>query len=309
MRERRTGKLTESVVLDLFFGLSAALTYPPINPFVFSVEIAGAQVGLRWYAVAYMAGLILGWRYMVGLTRRPDLWSPAPGATAPLTAVQVDDFLVWATLGVVVGGRLGHVFFYQPEILTRDPLAALRIWEGGMSFHGGLIGVVLAVLWMSRSGKIRLSALADAVAVATPIGLGLGRIANFINAELYGRASDVAWAMRFPIYDAHYQVIGYTEPRHPSQLYQAALEGLVLFLALRLASHRFKALQRPWLCTGIFLSGYALVRTAAELVRQPDPGLDALPLGLTMGMILSAPMLAIGLWLIVRALKRPPLAA
>lgn len=306
--------LDHVIGLDLFLGPSAAITYPPINPFVFSFDVGGAEIGLRWYALAYMAGLILGWRYMAGLTKRVDLWSPDPAAQsretkAPMNVDQVDDFLVWATLGVVIGGRLGHVLFYQPDVLVRDPLAALRIWEGGMSFHGGLIGVIFAVLWMSNRQKIKLSALADSVAVATPIGLGLGRIANFINAELYGRVSDVPWAMRFPIYDAQYQVAAYTEPRHPSQLYQAFLEGLVLFLVLRIATHKFKALQRPWLATGIFLAGYALVRTVAELFRQPDPGLEQLPFGLTMGMILSAPMLVIGVWLIARALKRPPAAA
>ena len=275
----------------------AMFIYPDFDPVALSI----GPLSVRWYGLMYL----LGFGLFLFLGRHRARHEPRWGVTPD----QVDDLLFYGVIGVVIGGRLGYILFYRAGDYLAEPRAILRVWEGGMSFHGGLIGVVLAVMWMAHSQKITLSALADSVAVATPIGLGLGRIANFINAELYGRVSDAPWAMRFPIYDAHFQVAAYTEPRHPSQLYQAFLEGLVLFLVLRVATHRFKALQRPWLATGVFLAGYALVRMAAEFVRQPDPGLDNLPFGLTMGMILSAPMLAIGAWLIARALKRPPVAA
>jgi phosphatidylglycerol:prolipoprotein diacylglycerol transferase len=285
--------------------LEAALDFPNLDPIALSLgpfQLGDLTIGplhLRWYALAYIAGLMLGWRYIVHLVRTQRLWGASP---APMTAEQTDDLLFWATIGVIVGGRLGYVAFYmlpsevEAARIAQDYWTILRLWEGGMSFHGGLIGVILAIVYFARSRKTSLLSVGDCVAAATPIGLFFGRIANFVNGELWGRPSDVPWAMAFPGAGPL--------PRHPSQLYEAFLEGLVLFIVLRVATHRFNALQKPGLTTGLFLVGYGLSRALVEVVREPDSHMpEALQGYVTMGMLLSLPMIAAGLWLTRRALK------
>ena len=268
-------------------------------------------VALRWYALAYIAGLLLGWRLAVRLANTPQLWAPqgARKPASPFSSEDLDDLVFWATLGVIVGGRLGYVLFYMSETnpgwFQEDPFQAFKIWTGGMSFHGGLIGVGAALWWTARQRSIPLMRLADVTATVTPIGLFFGRIANFINGELYGRPWDGAWAMTFPCDRLALQGL-VPIPRHPSQLYEAALEGAVLFAVLVFLAYRFRSLSRPGLATGVFLAGYGLARTFVENFREPDAGLESLPLGLTMGMMLSAPMILGGCFLIWRALSRPP---
>jgi phosphatidylglycerol---prolipoprotein diacylglyceryl transferase len=280
------------------------VVFPDIDPFVFGLQYNG--FGLRWYALAYVAGILLGWRYVLGLVRNQSLWGPAG---PPATPTQIDDLVLWVTLGIIVGGRLGSVLFYNPEIITRNPLEIFMIWRGGMSFHGGLIGVVVVMLLFSKINKVALLSIADLVAACQPIGQFFGRIANFVNGELYGRTTDVPWGMTFcndTIRDMHQGTCPAGDlPRHPSQIYEALLEGLVLFLVLRLATHRLKWLQRPGAVTGLFLLGYAAFRILLENVREPDVGLQNLPYGLTMGMILSVPMALAGGFLMWRAFRNP----
>ncbi len=269
-------------------------------------------VDLRWYALAYLIGLVLAWRYVLHLRNRNELWVARGAARpehAPFTRDDVDELLFLATLGVILGGRIGYVLFYMndtnPGWFEENPWKPLQIWDGGMAFHGGLIGVGAALAFLGWSRKIPVLRLADAAAVATPIGLFLGRMANFINGELYGRPWDGPWAVTFPCD----RLIGEglaAVPRHPSQIYEAVLEGLVLFVILRIASHRLQALSRPGLATGIFLLGYGAFRSFVENFREPDEGLESLPFDLTMGMILSTPMWLIGGYLVWRALSRPP---
>lgn len=279
-----------------------------IDPVLFTIGPDGFNLGthqpawfaLRWYALAYIAGLMLGWRYMVALSRRPGMWH-APGTkkpTSPFTEEQVDDLLIWATLGVIGGGRLGYVIFYMPEMIwTRPQDIILGITDGGMAFHGGLMGVSLALILYARRHKLDLWRIADAAAVVTPIGLFFGRMANFINGELWGRASDVAWAMRFrddPL----------CLPRHPSQLYEAALEGVALFAIINYATWKLRSLEKPGLNAGLFLLFYGLFRAILETVREPDAHMPEFLRGyVTMGMLLSLPMIALGAWLVWRNLK------
>ncbi|NDC59045.1 MAG: prolipoprotein diacylglyceryl transferase [Alphaproteobacteria bacterium] len=279
--------------------LAAALAYPQIDPAAVTIpafEVFGLTIGplaLRWYALAYIAGLILGWRYMIELCAAPRLWHI--DQVKP-SAAHLDDFLFWATLGVILGGRIGYVLFYATDVIWTRPLEIFAIWHGGMSFHGGLIGVTLAIIWFARAHAIPILTLGDLVAAATPIGLFFGRIANFINGELWGRPADVPWAMVFPT--------GGPFPRHPSQLYEAALEGVVLFFILRLLTHRHHALEKPGLTIGAFLIGYGVFRTMVEFVREPDAQMPDFPLGLTMGMMLSLPMVAVGAAFVAAALSR-----
>jgi phosphatidylglycerol---prolipoprotein diacylglyceryl transferase len=268
-----------------------AIPFPEISPFVF--EIGG--FGLRWYALSYIAGIVLGWRILLSLTTRPLLWGVPAGSPAPLGRDDVDDLMFYATLGILLGGRLGFVLFYQPQMLA-DPLQVLKIWEGGMSFHGGLLGVSTAVIATALLRKVSLWRVADAAALIAPFGLLFGRIANFINQELYGRATDVPWAFIFA-----------TDPmklaRHPSQLYQAAMEGLLLGVILWIAVKVFRSLSRPGLTAGIFMIGYAIFRAVGEQFRQPDDFAPDLPGILTMGALLSIPMALFGLWLVFRSRK------
>lgn len=262
--------------------------FPDIDP----VAVQIGPIAIRWYALAYVAGLIGGWQYCLRLARRP------PGFATPR---DVDDFVIWATLAVVLGGRMGFVLFYQPGYFLANPLEIPQIWKGGMSFHGGLIGVILAMILFTQRRSIRFYAFADIVAAATPIGLFFGRIANFINAELWGRPTDVPWGVIFPRAGP--------EPRHPSQLYEAGLEGLLLFAVLAFLVYRRDALLRPGLVSGVFLVGYGIGRIAAETLREPDTLIGILPFGTTYGQWLSAPMLLFGAYLIRRALQQPPALA
>jgi phosphatidylglycerol:prolipoprotein diacylglycerol transferase len=260
------------------------LLFPQFDPVIVQL----GPFAIRWYALAYIVGLVLGWR----LVRR--LVTDAPRVATP---IQVDDFLTWATLGVVLGGRLGYVLFYQPGFYLTHPKMIFAVWEGGMSFHGGMLGVAIATLWFCRRNKIPVLGFADRVAVAAPIGLGLGRIANFVNGELWGRPAPdwLPWAMIFPRAGM--------VPRHPSQIYQALLEGLILLVVMILLSRRESLRARFGALTGIFLAGYAIARITGEFFREPDAFLGFLAFGATMGQILSLPMLLIGLWLILRTRK------
>ena len=291
-----------------------AIPFPPLSPDLFSIEIGGFNLALRWYALAYIAGLLIGWRIAVGLVKRAALWKDD---TPPMAPAPVEALLTWVILGVIIGGRLGFVLFYQPDYYIRNPGEIFMVWQGGMAFHGGLIGVLVAGLlfcWKSGAPILRV---ADMMAVATPIGLMLGRIANFINAELWGRPTDVPWAVIFPgpaAQDCPVDWVGVCA-RHPSQLYQAALEGLLLALILLWAAYRRGALKRPGFVTGLFLLGYGLARAVVEWFRQPDAQFvtEGNPMGfvwligeygLTMGQILSLPMIAIGLGLMLGARLR-----
>jgi len=268
--------------------------FPDFDPVLIHI----GPLAIRWYALAYVAGILLGWRYAVRLTRSNRIW----GASAPTAnPVQIDDLVLWITLGVILGGRLGYVLFYDARLIWMDPLEILKVWHGGMSFHGGLIGVSLAIVGFARANKIDILKLGDLVAPAVPFGLGFGRIANFINGELWGRPTTMPWGIIFPTAGP--------EPRHPSQLYEALLEGLVLFLVLRFATHRLGWLQRRGAVGGLFLMGYGVIRILLENVREPDAFMPDFPLGLTMGMLLSLPMLLGGAWLIWRARQETPVIA
>lgn len=278
-------------------------TFDLIDPVLFSIpEIAGlGPFPIRWYALAYIAGLFIGLWWVMRLVKRDDLWGTTTATkVAPYSRAFVDDLALWIMLGVIGGGRLGYVLFYQTSAIWERPLWVFTgITEGGMSFHGGLIGVALAMYFTSRHYKAPVLRVADAVAAATPIGLFFGRLANFINGELWGRPTDLPWGMRFaadPI----------CAERHPSQLYEAFLEGAVLFAILAVLIHRFKILARPGLSTGVFLIGYGVFRALVELVREPDRHMpEALQGYVTMGMLLCIPMIALGAFLVRRALKKP----
>jgi phosphatidylglycerol:prolipoprotein diacylglycerol transferase len=258
------------------------IAFPQIDPIALQI----GPLAVRWYALAYIAGIVLGWQYALKLCREmPKLVTPQ----------QMDDFIVWLTLGIILGGRVGYVLFYNPMHFLQNPGEILQLWHGGMSFHGGLGGVLLAMYLFARKRGIRFFALADVVAVCVPFGLFFGRLANFVNGELFGRASDVPWAMVFP----H----GGPLPRHPSQLYEAALEGVVLFAVLWLLM-RMGARDKPGIISGAFLVGYGLARFLVEFAREPDAQLGYLSFGLTMGQYLTLPMLAFGAALIVWAKRR-----
>jgi phosphatidylglycerol:prolipoprotein diacylglycerol transferase len=263
------------------------IAFPNIDP----VLISFGPFVIRWYALAYLAGLVIGWQLAFRIAARESLWGqrPAPSAEA------IDDLLLAVALGIVVGGRLGHVLFYEFSYYMENPLEILAVWHGGMAFHGGLIGAAIAIMLVARYRKTRILALTDVAAMVAPIGLFFGRLANFINGELWGRPTDVPWAMVFPRADE--------QPRHPSQLYEAALEGLAIFIILSLVA-RWGGLKRPGLISGLFGVCYALARTVSELYREPDPQSEALAYGWTMGMALSAPLVLIGLWLILASFKK-----
>jgi len=261
-----------------------AIAFPAIDP----IAISMGPIAIRWYSLAYVVGILLGWRYMLRLARR----SPAK-----IEAAHIDDLIVWATLGIILGGRLGYTMFYKPGYFLDNPLEIFAMWRGGMSFHGGLLGVLIAIFLFARRHKISFVGLGDIVVCAVPIGLFLGRIANFINGELFGRASDVPWAMVFP----H----GGPLPRHPSQLYESGLEGLVLFAVLAWLAFGTRALERPGLLGGVFFAGYGIARIISETFREPDAHLGFLAAGTTMGQLLSLPLVLVGVWLIYRAPRAP----
>ncbi len=267
-----------------------ALPFPAIDP----VLIQLGPFAIRWYAIAYIAGIFVAWWYARRLVANPALWG-APGA--PLQPGDLDDFVVWAAVGVVAGGRTGYVLFYDLPHYLAQPADIFQVWHGGMSFHGGFLGVMLAMGLFARSRAIPFWSMVDTIAPAVPFGLFFGRLANFINGELYGRVTDVPWAIVFPG--------GGDLPRHPSQLYEAALEGVVLFLVMRFATHRAHKLATRAFVSGVFCTGYGLARTFVEFFRQPDIQIGYLAGGLTMGMLLSIPMILFGIGLMIWAARRP----
>jgi phosphatidylglycerol:prolipoprotein diacylglycerol transferase len=264
-----------------------AIPFPALNP----VAIPLGPFSIRWYALAYIVSLVLGWRYCLMLADRPPKL---------VGRREIDDFLVWATLGVVLGGRVGFVLFYNLPYYIDHPLQMFELWHGGMSFHGGALGVSLAIVLFARARKVSIFALSDIIIEAVPIGLFAGRLANFINDELWGRESNLPWAVIFPN--------GGNVPRHPSQLYEAACEGILLFLLLLYAEHR-GARRRPGVETGIFLIGYAIARMSGEMFRQPDVQLGFLffigNFGVTMGQLLSLPVLIGGVAIIAWGRRHP----
>ena len=276
-----------------------AIAFPGIDP----VAIAVGPVHIRWYGLAYLTGLVLGWLYMRRLLHSPDLWRGAP----PMKPEQVDDFLLWATLGTVIGGRLGFILLYEPGLFLRDPARIFAVWEGGMAFHGGVLGVTLAIALFARLNKIPILSLGDLTTAAVPFGLFFGRLANFINGEVYGRLTDVPWAVEFPaaVLDAGH-VFG---PRHPTQLYEAFLEGIVLFLIIRYFTHSRHSLREPGFTAGLFLFAYAIARTGVEFFKQWDYEQFFTTAYFSEGMIYSLPMLICGAGLMVLAGRRQALPA
>jgi phosphatidylglycerol:prolipoprotein diacylglycerol transferase len=266
-----------------------ALPFPVIDPVLISI----GPFAVRWYALSYIAGILLGWLYARAIIRNARLW----GGTPAMTVGDFDDFILWVTLGIIVGGRAGYVLFYNLPYFVEHPAQILQLWHGGMSFHGGFLGCVAAVVLFAWWRGISILSLGDVTCAVGPIGLFLGRLANFINGELWGRPTDAPWGMVFPT--------GGPEPRHPSQLYEAALEGLVL-LAILAMLVRGGALRRPGMITGAFAVGYGFARSFCELFRQPDPQLGFLWGGLTMGMLLSVPLILAGIAFIAVAMRRSP---
>jgi phosphatidylglycerol:prolipoprotein diacylglycerol transferase len=269
--------------------LPLLIAFPTFDP----VAIAIGPIVIRWYALAYIGGIVFGWIYARALVKNERLWGGPAAITLPL----LDDFILWVTVGIIVGGRTGYVLFYNLPFFIQHPAEILELWKGGMSFHGGFIGCVIAVIWFARRNGISILSLGDIGTAVGPIGLFLGRIANFINSELWGRPADpdLPWAMIFPN--------GGPLPRHPSQLYEAGLEGILLFTVLAVMI-RFGALRRPGLIVGSFIALYGLARIAGEHFREPDPQLGFLWGGLTMGMLLSVPMVIVGAIIIVAAWRR-----
>ncbi len=265
------------------------IPYPSIDPILISL----GPLAVRWYALAYIVGIIAGWFYARAIVASERLW----GGPAPFTVLDFDDFVVWITLGIILGGRTGYVLFYNLPHFAANPIEILQLWNGGMSFHGGLTGCIVAIVWFAWHRGIPVLSLADVTSAVAPIGLFLGRIANFINGELWGRPTDVPWAMIFPKAGPI--------PRHPSQLYEAALEGVVLFIVLAILV-RCGGLKRPGVTAGVFALGYGIARTTCELFREPDVQLGFLWGGLTMGMLLSIPLMLAGIALLSVALTREP---
>jgi phosphatidylglycerol---prolipoprotein diacylglyceryl transferase len=276
-----------------------AIPFPGIDP----VAIKLGPISLRWYGLAYLTGLVLGWLYMRRLLRTPHLWRGA----APMKPEQADDFLLWATLGTVIGGRLGFILLYEPSLFFRDPARIFAVWEGGMAFHGGVIGVTLAIILFARINKLPLLSLGDITTAVVPFGLFFGRMANFINGEVYGRLTDVPWAVEFPasVLDAG-DVFG---PRHPTQLYEAFLEGIVLFLVIRYFTHSRHSLKEPGFTAGLFLFGYAVARIGVEFFKQWDYEQFFTTAYFSEGMVYSLPMLICGAFLMAHAVRRQALPA
>ena len=267
------------------------ITFPVFDPIAISI----GPFAIRWYALAYIAGIVLGWIYARSLLKNETLWDGPP----PLSLAQLDDFILWVTIGIIVGGRTGYVLFYNLPFFIQHPAEIFELWKGGMSFHGGFMGCVVAVMWFARVNGISILSLGDITTAVAPIGLFLGRLANFINSELWGRAADpsLPWAIIFPN--------GGPLPRHPSQLYEAGLEGILLFTILAVMI-RLGALKRPGLILGSFIAIYGLARIIGEHFREPDPQLGFLWGGLTMGMLLSVPMVIAGALLIAASFSSRP---
>ncbi|MEO4001337.1 prolipoprotein diacylglyceryl transferase [Mesorhizobium sp. CAU 1732] len=272
----------------------AALPFPNIDPVVVQI----GPLAIHWYGLGYVIGILFAWWYSRRLLADERLWA---GGKAPMTPEHVDDFLIWAAAGVVLGGRIGYILFYDFARYLANPLDIFSVWQGGMSFHGGLAGVTVAMIAFAYKRGISAWSLFDTIAASAPVGFGLVRVTNFINSELWGRTTDVPWAFVFPN--------GGPEPRHPSQLYEALLEGLVLFILLRLLTHSGLKLKQPGFVAGAFIAFYGAARIFVEFFRQPDAHLGYLAGGwLTMGMILSVPMVLLGVWAMMRAKRAAPAA-
>ncbi len=262
--------------------MMAALPFPNIDPVLFSI----GPLSVHWYGIGYVIGILFAWWYGKKLVNTARLW---PNNNAPMDPLALDDFVLWAALGVVIGGRLGYVLFYNFSFYISNPLEIPAVWDGGMSFHGGILGTTVAMILFARKRGIPVWSMFDTIAAGVPIGLGVVRIANFINSELWGRVSDVSWAVYFPN--------GGPLPRHPSQLYEAALEGFVLFFVLALLIWKGNKLKAPGFIAGAFVAGYGLSRIMVEFFREPDAQLGYLVGGwMTMGMVLSVPMVLLGVW-------------
>ncbi len=289
------------------------IPFPDLSPELFSITLFGMHFALRWYALAYIAGLLIAWSLAVHAVKRHSLW---PDNRPPVKPRQIEDLMTYIILGVILGGRLGYVFFYQPQYYLSHPLEIVKVWEGGMAFHGGLLGVIIAAWWYSVKYKIPRLQLADLVAHSVAAGLLLGRLSNFVNAELWGRATDMPWGVIFPGSAAQScgQPLGELCARHPSQLYEAGLEGLLLGVLMLYLVYRKAAFHAPGRILGVFLTGYGCARFFVEFFRQPDvqfvsPGnpmglawhIDGY--GITQGQALSVPMIALGLWFLWRATR------
>ncbi|MEM9708701.1 MAG: prolipoprotein diacylglyceryl transferase [Pseudomonadota bacterium] len=291
----------------------AAIPFPNIGPEIFTISFGSFDFALRWYALAYIVGIVIGWRMAVHAVATDRLWA---GNYSPMDPDDIEELLTAIVIGVILGGRLGYVLFYRPDYYLANPLEIFVLWEGGMAFHGGVIGVVLAAAWFAWRRGLPALSLADVVAYATPPGLLLGRIANFINAELWGAPTRLPWGVEFPGLAAQdCPAIEGICARHPSQLYEAALEGLVLGLVLIWMVWCRGALQVPGKVAGTFLLGYGLARFLVEFVRQADPQfitpdnpmghvLRAGEFGMSMGQILTLPMIAVGLFLLFWSVRR-----
>ncbi|ESZ49441.1 prolipoprotein diacylglyceryl transferase [Mesorhizobium sp. RSR565B] len=280
----------------------ASLSFPNIDPILVQI----GPLAVHWYGIGYIVGILFAWWSAKRLVTNTRLW---PDGVLPMKPIDLDDFIVWAAVGVVLGGRTGYVLFYDLKRYIDHPLDIFAVWQGGMSFHGGLLGVILAMTLFSLKRGIRTWTLFDVVAAGVPVGLGLVRIANFVNAELWGRVTDVSWGVVFCNERLQQTVAGCVaglEPRHPSQLYEALLEGAVLFLVLRFLTHSRLKLKTPRFVGGAFICGYGLSRIFVEFFREPDQQLGYLLGGwLTMGMVLSLPMVLAGIWAMATAKPAP----
>lgn len=270
--------------MNLFY--AGALQWTDLGLSPIALDLGFFQ--LRWYSLAYIAGILLGWWYLTRLLREPG---------APMAKRHADDLVFYATLGIILGGRIGYILFYQPSLLAR-PLDALKLWEGGMSLHGGFLGVIIALWWFCRRQRLDMLRVCDFVAPVVPFGLGFGRLANFVNGELWGRPTTLPWGMVFP------DPLAGAVARHPSQLYEAGLEGIVMFAVLWWMFWRTDARYQPGKLVGTGLILYGVFRSLVELVRQPDAGLEHLSWGLSMGQTLSIPMVLAGLYLVATAKGR-----
>lgn len=290
----------------------AAITFPNISPEIFAFDLFGFHIALRWYAMGYIVGIGLGWQLLKAALKRESIWSNGP----PMPVAKLDDLLTYIVGGVIIGGRLGYVLFYKPAYYFANPVEIPQIWTGGMSFHGGFIGVIIAIYVFCRRHDVPLSKLADGIALAATPAILLVRIANFINAELWGRETTVPWGVIFPTEAAQSCATAASLcARHPSQLYEATLEGLLLGTILILLAFRWGGLKKPWLLTGVFFTGYGIARFLVEFVRQPDAQFvsEGNPLGLafqsggyglTMGQTLTLPMIVIGISVVIWASRK-----
>ncbi len=272
------------MIFELASNATAAINWTDLNLSPIALDLGFFK--LRWYSLAYIAGILVGWWYLLRLIAQPG---------APMAKRHADDFVFYLTLGIIIGGRMGYILFYKPEMLG-SPIEMIKLWEGGMSLHGGFLGVIIGLWLFCRKNGLNMLRVCDVVAVATPFGLLFGRLANFVNGELWGRPTDLPWGIIFPAAGP--------EPRHPSQLYEAGIEGIFMFAVLWIMFWKTDARYQPGRLVGTGLIIYGIGRTVVELVRQPDAGLENLSWGLTMGQTLSIPMLLVGIYLVATSKKR-----